>query len=61
MKPITRRNFMKHTLAAGVGLTMASPFSRVRGANEVVRVAVIGINGRGGSHIKEFRDLLENQ
>jgi len=57
MKPITRRNFMKHTLAAGVGLTMASPFSRARGANDVVQVAVIGINGRGSGHIKEFREL----
>ena len=57
MKPITRRNFMKHSLAAGVGLTMASPFSRVRGANDNIRVAVIGIHGRGGSHIKEFREI----
>ncbi len=57
MKSITRRNFMKNTLAAGVGLTMASPFSHARGANDVVQVAVIGINGRGGGHIKEFRDL----
>ncbi|NQT02658.1 MAG: twin-arginine translocation signal domain-containing protein, partial [Planctomycetes bacterium] len=57
MKSITRRNFMKHSLAAGVGLTMASPFSRVRGANDVVRVGVIGINSRGGSHIKEFREI----
>jgi predicted dehydrogenase len=41
-------------MAAGIGLTMASPFSRVRGANNDIRVAVVGINGRGGSHIKEF-------
>ncbi|MCK4293269.1 MAG: Gfo/Idh/MocA family oxidoreductase, partial [Planctomycetes bacterium] len=54
MRHITRRSFMKGSLAAGVGLTLASPFSRVRGANEDVRVAVVGINGRGGSHIGAF-------
>ncbi len=57
MKRITRRNFMKHSITAGIGLTMASPFSRVRGANDDVRVAVVGINGRGGSHIKEFSKI----
>jgi len=54
MGRISRRTFMKGTLAAGVGLTMASPFSRVRGANNDIRVAVVGINGRGGSHIGSF-------
>ena len=54
MRRITRRAFMKGSLAAGVGLTMAGPFSRVRGANDDIRVAVVGINGRGGSHIGAF-------
>lgn len=45
---------MKGSLAAGVGLTLASPFSRVRGANGDIRVAVVGINRRGGSHIGGF-------
>ncbi len=58
MRRISRRTFMKGTLAAGVGLTMASPFSRVRGANDDIRVAVVGINGRGGSHIGAF-DKME--
>ncbi len=53
MKRITRRNFMKRTLAVGAGLTVA-PFARVRGANNDIRVAVVGINGRGGSHINSF-------
>ena len=54
MKVITRRDFMKRSAAAGVGLALASPFSRVRGANDDIRVAVVGINGRGGSHIGAF-------
>jgi len=53
MKRITRRNFMKRSLAVGAGLTVA-PFARVRGANDDIRVAVVGINGRGGSHIGSF-------
>jgi len=54
MGRISRRSFMKGSLAAGVGLTMASPFSRVRGANNDIRIAVVGIHGRGGSHIGAF-------
>ncbi|MBN1806515.1 MAG: Gfo/Idh/MocA family oxidoreductase [Sedimentisphaerales bacterium] len=57
MKPITRRNFMKHSVAAGVGLAMAHPFSRARGANDDILVAVMGINGRGESHIDAFREM----
>jgi len=57
MERISRRAFMKCSLAAGVGLTMAGPFSRVRGANNDIRVAVVGINGRGGSHIGAFGDM----
>ena len=53
MKRITRRDFMKRSVAVGAGLTLA-PFSRVRGANDDIRVAVVGINGRGGSHIGNF-------
>jgi hypothetical protein len=57
MQHITRRNFLKGSVATGVGLALASPFSRVRGANDDIRVAVVGINGRGGSHIDEFRKM----
>src|SRR4030042_1500748 len=48
---------MKGSLAAGVGLTLAGPFSRVRGANDDIRVAVVGINGRGGWHIGGFGQM----
>ena len=53
MKRITRRNFMKRSLAVGAGLTVA-PFAQVRGANDDIRIAVVGIKGRGGSHIGNF-------
>jgi len=54
MRRITRRSFLKKSAGAGIGLTLVSPFSRVRGANDDIRVAVVGINGRGGSHIGAF-------
>ena len=53
MKRITRRKFLKRTAAVGAGLAIA-PFARVRGANDDIRVAVVGIKGRGGSHIGSF-------
>jgi len=57
MKVFTRRDFMKSSIAAGAGLTLASPFSRVRGANDDIRVGVVGINSRGGSHIGAFDEM----
>ena len=41
MKVFTRRDFMKGSIAAGAGLTLASPFSCVRGADDDIRVAVV--------------------
>lgn len=55
MKNITRRDFAKGTMAAGA--VMALPFSRVRGANDAVRMGVAGLRGQGRSHIGSFRDI----
>ena len=52
MKRITRREFVKGSAVAG--LTLSLPFSRVRGANNDVRVAVVGIRGQGSNHIRWF-------
>lgn len=52
MNKMTRRDFVKGTVAAG--MTMAVPFSRVRGANNDLRVAVVGFHGQGGGHIGRF-------
>ncbi len=52
MKKITRRDFMKSSMAAGVAL--AVPFSRVRGANDDIRVAVVGFRGHGRTHINAY-------
>ncbi len=53
MTNLTRRNFLKYSLAAGSTVlvcgTGATP--RVFGANDRLRIAVAGVNGRGDSHI----------
>lgn len=47
-----RRAFLKY--GAGFGLALAWPNSRVLGANEDIRVGIIGVNGRGKSHMDAF-------
>ena len=54
MKDLTRRDFVKSSIAAGTAAAL--PFSRVRGANEDIRVAAVGIRGRGGL-VSEFHAL----
>jgi predicted dehydrogenase len=55
----TRRDFLKTTLAAAATVTIAGTKStgRVLGANDVIRVGVAGLNGRGGSHVGAFADV----
>ena len=53
MSNITRRNFLRYSIAAGASVCICgtASTSRVFGANERIRIAVAGVNGRGGSHI----------
>ncbi len=61
MARLTRRNVLKGALASTtfplftVAGTKAS--GKVLGANDTIRVAVAGINGRGTAHISEFAGL----
>jgi len=57
MSKVTRRDFIKSSLAAGVTMTLLSPYSRVRGANDDIRIAVVGVGGQGSNHIDYFRKL----
>jgi len=54
MKGISRRTFMKRSVAVGAAAVAVAPFSRVLGANDDIRVAVVGFHGQGGGHIKGF-------
>src|SRR5216117_1797735 len=53
---INRRGFLKGSIAAAATLTAGS-WSRVHGANEDLRVGVVGFNGRGKSHIDGFSKI----
>jgi predicted dehydrogenase len=53
MKCVTRRDFVKGAFIAGVAAAL--PYSRVQGANDRIRVGLIGCGGRGrGTHIPSF-------
>lgn len=58
MQSITRRNFLKQSslAAAALGLS-ARAWSQVPGANDDIRIAIIGLNGRGDTHIQEFNKM----
>jgi predicted dehydrogenase len=59
MSNLTRRNFIKGTLAAAATVTIAGTKSsgRVLGSNDTIRVAVAGLNGRGSSHVGELAQM----
>lgn len=51
----SRRKLLKY--GAGFGLALAYPNSRVLGANDDIRVGVIGTRGRGKSHMSAFAKM----
>lgn len=58
MSQQNRRQFLGRSIAAGIGAGFAiggtKTTGRILGANDVIRVGVTGLNGRGGSHVDEF-------
>ncbi len=59
MEPLARRTFLKKTSAvvAGMSLFPVRPWARVLGANDDVRLAVVGMRGKGRQHIDLFRGM----
>jgi predicted dehydrogenase len=55
MMVLSRRDFIRGSVAAGIAAL--APFSRVLGANDDIRVAVVGFRGKGAQHIEVFRKL----
>jgi predicted dehydrogenase len=55
MTPLSRRSFLAGSAAAGAAALL--PTSRALGANEDIRVAVIGFNGQGMGHINTLLGL----
>lgn len=58
MTPLTQRQFLRTSVLAASTLALpARSWARVIGANDDIRMAVVGFNGQGKSHIEEFRKL----
>ncbi len=62
MKKTNRRDFIKKSgigLAGSAALLSFSPksYARIIGANDRINIAVIGIRGRGGSHMRNFANM----
>ena len=56
---ITRRRVLKTAVATAGATTLSlGRFNRAYGANEKIRMAVIGLHGRGGAHLRGFRQQL---
>jgi predicted dehydrogenase len=51
-----RRNFLKTGVVAA-GVASAASMKKVLGANDRIRIAVVGINGRGWNHVEGFKSL----
>jgi predicted dehydrogenase len=63
-RPTSRRSFLKGSLSVAAGsllITGTKATGDFRGANEAIRIAIAGINGRGGSHMKEFGAMKDVQ
>src|SRR4029434_7743464 len=63
---ITRRSFLKRTVAAGTASSLftiagTKASGRVLGANDVVRVGIAGIHGQGNAHIDQYLGLKNVQ
>ena len=59
---ISRREFLSRGaagVAAGSAIlsSSATSYARIKGANDTINMAIIGIRGRGGSHINNFGEM----
>jgi hypothetical protein len=62
MSDVTRRSFIKRSLVGSAVLALpgslsAVEYSRVRGANDNIRIAIIGLRGKGQAHMQSFSTL----
>jgi predicted dehydrogenase len=57
MSRLTRREFITRSMAVGAGLAMAPPTARVLGANDDIRLAVVGVGGQGHNHLNMFSKI----
>ena len=53
--PVTRRGFLRCTVAAGAAAIPAFHIAKAQGAAAKLRVACVGVGGRGGAHVSASR------
>jgi predicted dehydrogenase len=56
MSQLTRRTFVLGSLSTAAGLTLLNT-RQAFGASDTIRVAVAGLNGRGGAHVDAFAKM----
>jgi len=61
MSDIDRRDFVKQTTVAGLGILAAPIIGRGQSPNETVRIAVCGVNGRGIVHAQNFSRIANSE
>ncbi len=55
---INRRSFIRNSIFTAAALSIpARSWGQVRGANGDIRIAIVGFNGQGKSHIETFRKI----
>lgn len=58
MKPVKRRRFLRNSFLSAAALSLpVRSWSQVAGANTDLRVAVVGFNSQGRTHIEGFRNM----
>lgn len=62
MKHMTRRSFFRQSATVAAGMSMAAAFpsstrAQPAGANDDIRVAVIGLGGQGRYHVKSYHAM----
>jgi predicted dehydrogenase len=60
MRKMNRRSFLKSSAEVAAAFAMTTKATRVLGANDEVRVAVMGFHGQGKTHIREFLKMKPN-
>ncbi len=54
MSRMNRRRFVTGSLAAGAAFASAPYIAKAQSPNEKINAAVVGVGGRGGSHLSQF-------
>ena len=65
MKSVKRREFIKKSALASAGVTLGAP-AYIKGfvqnkPSDVINVAVVGINSRGGAHVSNFNRIKNSR